>query len=324
MVNFPKKIIVFFIIAAAVAAAFFYFTAFKAPQSSAKAEAFVIPLNTDFSTAVAKLKSEGFVRSGLAFRLIFVFGGGTKIPAGGYEISKSMNVLEIAGVLSQTPAMKWAVVPEGLRKEEIASIVAKTVGWSNEQKQNWLASTAAKSDYFEGVYFPDTYLIPVAGTGDEISQKFINRFNEEFKPYLEEANRQNIKWTTVLKIASIIQREAGGESDMPVISGVIWNRLLIGMKLDMDSTLQYARGDVGSGWWAGISSKDKQISSPYNTYKYAGLPPHPICNPGVEAIKATVYPAKTKCLYYLHDSEGVIHCAATYEEHKLNIAKYLR
>jgi UPF0755 protein len=95
------------------------------------------------------------------------------------------------------------------------------------------------------------------------------------------------------------------------------------MTLGIDATLQYIRGDVGKGWWAPITVADKQIDSPFNTYKYKGLPPHPISNGGIPAIEAVLNPQTTDCLYYLHDKNHVTHCSVTYEEHLQNIQTYL-
>ena len=95
------------------------------------------------------------------------------------------------------------------------------------------------------------------------------------------------------------------------------------MKLEVDATLEYARGKTDKGWWSPIKIADKNIDSPYNTYRNTGLPPHPISNPGIEAIKAALFPEKTDCFFYLH-AQGQIHCAKTYEEHQKNIEKYLK
>lgn len=129
---------------------------------------------------------------------------------------------------------------------------------------------------------------------------------------------------TALTIASIIQREAAGKSDMKLISGIIWNRLFSGMKLQIDATLQYAKGNEDDGWWKTVKSKDKYIDSPYNTYLYKDLPPSAIANPGLAALDAAYNPEKTSCMYYLHDKKRKIHCSKTYEEHKRNINRYLR
>jgi len=153
----------------------------------------------------------------------------------------------------------------------------------------------------------------------------INRFNERFAGYPEKFAEQNVLWTSALKIASIVQREAAGKEDMPLIAGILWNRLLNDQPLEIDATIQYARGNTGSGWWAPIKASDiDDIDSPYNTYKHKGLPPTPISNPGIDAIDAVLNPTETDCYYYLHDKDRQIHCAKTLEEHEANIDKYLK
>jgi UPF0755 protein len=119
-----------------------------------------------------------------------------------------------------------------------------------------------------------------------------------------------------------------------LIAGIIWNRLQKNMNLEVDATVQYARDNqihfsknkyVSQGsWWYPIKPADEKIDSPYNTYLNPGLPSHPIDNPGLEAIDATLNSADTNCLYYLHDKNGQIHCAATFQEHRANIEKYLK
>ena len=216
------------------------------------------------------------------------------------------------------------VIPEGLRKEEIGAILMKDLGWTVAQEQEWInVDTNSNPNYFEGVYFPDTYLIPRKEAPANVAHRLQAAFEAKFAPYSVEALKQNIKWTTALTIASIIQREAAGPSDMPLISGIIWNRLGQKMRLDIDSTVQYARGNTGKGWWAPITPLDEKIDSPYNTYLYNGLPPHPISNLGLDAISASLNPASTSCMYYLHDSSGTIHCANTYQDQITNISTYL-
>lgn len=293
----------------------------SAPQSDAQEERFIVPLNSDNAQISEKLKSEGFIKNISAFGAVRMFRG--EINPGGFRISKSMSAWKIAGILSGEPYMAWVVIPEGLRKEEIADLLSEKLNWTTEQKNQWIKKdTAVSADYFEGVYFPDTYLIPKDETTAQVAQRLQSKFQEKFAPYASEALKQNIRWPTLIKIASLIQREANGKEDMPIIAGVLWNRLLQGMKLDIDATIQYARGNKGEGWWAPISVADKKINSPYNTYMYKGLPPRPIANPGIDAIKAALYSSETPCLYYLHDSTGEIHCAKTYEEHRANISKY--
>jgi len=304
------------------------FLLFGAPQSqSPKEELFTVALKTTQPEIIEKLYHQGFIRNTRAFNLALTLKGKQgKIEAGGYDLSKTMNAWQIADKLTATPDMKWVVIPEGLRKEEIGEILAGTFNWSEKELDRWNTTyTAMKFDYLEGVYFPDTYLIPTQENGLDIANRMISRFNEKFAPYLDQFAKQNIIWTTGLRLASVVQREAAGKEDMPLIAGVLWTRLLKDMKLEVDATVQYARGKTDNGWWAPIKPEDIQnINSPYNTYKNKGLPPHPIDNPGIDAIEAVLNPTETDCLYYLHDNNKQIHCAKTYAEHQANIEKYLK
>jgi len=248
------------------------------------------------------------------------------IEPGGYRISQSMNARELIIVLTSEPQLKWITIPEGLRKEEIGERLAKELHWSNEELEKWnITYTAMQYDYREGVYFPDTYLIPTDENGLDTAKRMINRFNERFTGYPEKFTAENIKWTTALTLASIIQREAAGTHDMPLIAGILWNRLDQNKQLEIDATVQYARGKTENGWWSPIKGSDtRSIESPFNTYLNKGLPPHPISNPGMDAIEAVLNPEATDCIYYLHDSEGIIHCSVSFAEHELNIDRFLR
>ncbi len=280
--------------------------------------------------AILSLKEQKLIRNVGAFSLLLsLIKGESKISPGGYRLNTNMNAWQVLNKITNKPDLVWVTVREGLRKEQIAQVLAEALGWTDKQKGLWLdQNTNDKPEYFEGVYFPDTYLIPIDESGKDISQRFINRFNEKMAPLFSEFAAKDILWTTGVKIASLIQREAGGTSDMRIISGVIWNRLNKGMKLEIDATMQYTRGPStssgqASNWWGPVDIKEKLVDSPYNTYLYKGLPPHPICNPGLPAIEAALNPAETDCLYYLHDRARQIHCSKTYAEHLENIKKYL-
>ena len=248
------------------------------------------------------------------------------IRPGGYNVSENMTAWQLADKLTSSPDMKWVVIPEGWRKEQIGELLAETFGWSDDDLDRWNTSiTKMKIDYIEGTYFPDTYLIPVSDSELDIANRMTKNFDEKFSPYISQFAEQNIRWTTGLKVASIIQREAAGKNDMPLIAGILWNRLNSDMNLEIDATVQYARGKTDTGWWAPVTAEDiKNIDSPYNTYKNKGLPPFPIDNPGLPAIEAVLHPAETDCLYYLHDRDRQIHCAKTLEEHQANIEQYLK
>lgn len=289
-------------------------------------ELITFSLKAEEPDIITKLKEKGFIRNERMFNLVLTLKKKhNSIAPGGYYLSKSMNSWQVADKLTAGPDMKWVVIPEGLRKEEIGERLAETFGWIKDELEKWNTTyTAMSFDYVEGVYFPDTYLIPVGESGLDIAKRMTRRFDEKFAPYLPQFAEQNIIWTTGLRFASVIQREAAGKSDMPLITGILWNRLDKRMNLEVDATVQYARGKTEQGWWSPIKASDiDEIDSKYNTYKYPGLPPHPIDNPGIAAIEAVLNPAETDCLYYIHDHDRQIHCAVTYEEHQANIDKYL-
>ena len=130
--------------------------------------------------------------------------------------------------------------------------------------------------------------------------------------------------TDALTIASLIQRETIGTTDMRLVSGIIWNRLFADMNLQIDSTLQYAKANTTTAvsWWPRVVPADTSRRSSYNTYRNPGLPPTPIANPSVAAVLAALNPIQTPCFYYFNDQAGNIHCTNTYAEHVALLKKY--
>ncbi|MFA5791856.1 MAG: endolytic transglycosylase MltG [Candidatus Paceibacterota bacterium] len=220
------------------------------------------------------------------------------------------------------PSMRIVRIQEGLRKEEIVEVVASKLDWSVAEKEDFINNTNGAS--VEGHYFPKTYLIYKDEEPYAVTATMVDEFNKQVSKVKKPKSKQIVNEETALKIASIIQREAAGKRDMNLISGIIWNRIFNGMKLQIDATLQYAKGNEEDGWWGQVTSEDKKIKSSYNTYLHQGLPPGAIANPGIAAIAAAYNPQKTSCLFYLHDKNRKIHCAKTYEEHKRNIDIYLK
>jgi UPF0755 protein len=277
--------------------------------------------------AARRLHRERFIRSRFAFQWALSWTD-TTIEPGRYHIPSGLSVLALAREFKNRDEI-WVTIPEGVRKEEIAEILADEFHWTHRQQRAFLERhTGQRTDvriaeYIEGVYFPDTYLFPVNATPRTISERLVSRFNEQFEPYQEEALEQNIRWDTVLTLASLVQREAAGNGDMPLVAGILWNRLDEGMPLQIDATLQYIAGSESNGWWPQVTPDEVATSSPFNTYTNTGIPPHPIANPGVDAIAAVLNPRETQCIYYIH-ADRQIYCAQTYREHRRNIERYLR
>lgn len=219
------------------------------------------------------------------------------------------------------PSMRIVRVTEGSRREEIAEVLMDKLNWEEQDKLAFLRSDSVN---VEGHYFPKTYIIHKDETPSVVATTMFDEFSKQVEKIQERDPQLVINEDTALKIASIIQREAAGKHDMALISGIIWNRIFDGMKLQIDATLQYAKGSEEEGWWKQVHPDDKEIESLYNTYLYKGLPPGAIANPGSDAITAAFYPQKTDCLFYLHDNNRKIHCSKTYEGHKRNIQIYLK
>lgn len=287
------------------------------PQRKSEEERIVINLTTSESDLIPKLHSQGFIRNPLVFNLFLTLRRWHgKIEPGSYLVSKGMSVFKLADVLVNHPYQKWVVIPEGLRKEEVAFIIKNKLNLTDSQEKEFLANSK------EGYLFPDTYLLNLDYSGQEIAAKMTNQFDEKVADLFIKAQENNLLNDTLIVLASLVQREAANEEEMPLIAAIIWNRWFKKMPFEIDATVQYALGEPGN-WWPLIKPEDYQTDAPYNTYLHQGRPPAPICNPGLAAIEAVIYPKDSDYLYYLHDKEKQIHCALTYEEHLENIDRYL-
>lgn len=284
---------------------------------------FVINRGQSVTSIGEKLTEAGLVKHPLAFRGIVYYSQlGTRIQAGSFILSPSQSVWEIAQALTQGTEDVWVTIPEGYRVEEVAETFAKA-GLEDFDVQEFIS--LAKTS--EGYLFPDTYLVPRLITAQEVFALLQRTFDKKVREGLADAIAQSeTDLEDAVIMASLIQREAGKDtSEMRHISGVLWNRIRVGEGLGVDATLQYISGyDAKTGkWWAPPSVTVKESTSPYNTYKYAGLPPAPIANPGVAAILAALDPLETDDFYYIH-AGGKIYFAKDLAGHNANINTYLR
>jgi UPF0755 protein len=180
----------------------------------------------------------------------------------------------------------------------------------------------------EGYMFPDTYLIPKdaspAAVAEIMRDNFESKVGEEL---LEAAGATGLTSNEVITLASIVEREGRTDEDRPVIAGILLKRIRAGWPLQADATLQYVLGyqPDGKTWWKTfLTENDKNVASPYNTYRYTGLPPFPIANPGLASIRSVINPVESEYWFYLHDPLGAVHYAETIEGHNANITSYLR
>ncbi|MEK9177218.1 MAG: endolytic transglycosylase MltG [Patescibacteria group bacterium] len=226
-------------------------------------------------------------------------------------------------LLASPLAPSILVIEPGYRKEQVAEAVGGALRWSRTEKDSFVkAMRSDPAPLEEGRIFPGIYAVE-GGTGNELlKDMFRDRFERKVLARYSTTTEAIVPLATTLTIASMIEREAGDENEMRVISGIMWNRIFANMKLQIDATLQYAKATGKNGWWPVVRSRDKYIRSAYNTYQNGGLPPGPIANPSVAAIVAALNPKKTPCFYYFHDAERGFHCSETYEGHVALLKEY--
>ena len=283
---------------------------------------FLITKGSSASQIGTKLQNEGLIRSSLAFRLYVQLTGKSKsVQAGEYSLSPSHSLVKMVDILSKGPIEVWVTVPEGLRREEIADRFA--TGLAKKDKQTFVQEFLASSRAKEGYLFPDTYLFPKTASASAVVNKMLSTFDKKTSEFKEGIAASKLSLEDIVTLASIIERETRTDAERGVVAGILINRLDIGMGLQADATVQYAAG-TSENWWPILTKEDIAISSPYNTYKFRGLPPTPIANPGLSSLKAAIFPEESDYLYYLHDSKGQIYYAKTLEEHNENVRKYLQ
>ncbi len=210
-------------------------------------------------------------------------------------------------------------IDAGMRREQVATMLDKKLHWSDEQRDIFI-DLIAREGTGEGRLYPSTYLFAASTTPYEAHALINTRFEERIVARYASSTEERVPMEDALAIASILEREAGSKEEMAIIAGIMWNRLFADMRLQMDSTLQYARGTSKNGWWPVPRSRDKFIKSEFNTYLNKGLPPAPIASPSVSAILAALNPEKTDCMFFFH-SRGKFYCSVTYEEHVSKLKK---
>lgn len=292
-------------------------------QNSQETIRFVVPKGQAITTIGQRLESEGIIHNRYAFRFIVQMNDlASKIQAGSFDLSPTSSTQEIAFQLTQGTQDVWVTLLEGWRREEIAESLA------NQDLDNFdKAEFLEISSQSEGMLFPDSYLIPREMSTENIYSLLTNTFERKVTQELsKEIENSQYSFEDVLIMASLVEREARNYDQMRMVAGILWNRIEIGMPLQVDATLQYVTGynEFQQTWWAPPTAAQKQIKSNFNTYQNLGLPPAPIANPSLNAIKATLNPLESANLFYIHANDGNMYVAETLEQHNANINRYLR
>jgi UPF0755 protein len=264
------------------------------------------------------LKDNNIIRSSEIFRaVVILLGGEGSIKAGPYLFDGTDNVFKIAIRIIKAdygvPVKKVTII-EGMRGRDLLNLFGSE--FTNLDKVEFEKEVLSR----EGYLFPDTYFIPLSSSSSDIIKMLSDNFDKHLKNIDLNKSKTSKELKEILTMASIIEGEAMKDEDRKIISDILWRRIEIGMMLQVDTVFMYINGRASSE----ITKADLKIDSLYNTYLYKGLPPTPISNPGILAIKASMFPTPNKYLYYLSDKEGTMHYAETFAEHKNNISKYLK
>lgn len=306
-----------------------YYTFFTANNFEQSAPVrFEIRDAESFSSVTERLYEQEIIPSKFNFKVAaFLYGSEKNIKAARYFIPNDLSYLDLLDLFVNGPAdylrsikvndgqtLKWL---GGKVRRDLRVDSAAFVNKANDQ--GFIKSLGLNVPNLEGYLFSTTYKIYERTPPEEVLTIMHNALKDFFTDsLLSRAKEIGFDLHKTLTLASIIKGETNRVDEMPTISGVYHNRLNIGMRLQADPTIQFLLPDG----WRRLTYKDLQIESPYNTYKYSGLPPGPINNPGANAIIAALYPEKNNYLYFVADGNGGHRFASTYSEHLKNVSLY--
>ncbi len=293
---------------------------------------FVIAQGDTGAQIAARLADAGIVRSRLAFAwVLYDMGKENALQAGTYQVSAAMTPRQLVSTFEKASGEQVRLtLVEGWRLTQVAEAVSKAFPSISAKafmdaavvgdRTSPLLTGLPPATPLEGFLFPDTYFFRPDATATQIVDRLLAEFDSRAGDALRKAAvDRKMKVYDLVKLASVVEREARDRGESATIAGVYQNRLDLGMKLDADPTIQYALGD-----WRELTLADLEIDSPYNTYKVAGLPPTPICNPGEAALLAAADPAKHDYLYFVakNDGSGDHAFAKTLQEQEANRVRY--
>ncbi|MBP9711925.1 MAG: endolytic transglycosylase MltG [Candidatus Pacebacteria bacterium] len=268
----------------------------SAPNNFPSGKIFEVSSGDTLRSVSLHLKSQGIIRSRLLFEsFVILYGGDRHIIRADYLFEQKLNVYEVARRISSGDRhiSKISVtIPEGFNNNEIA--LTATSKLPSFDPKVFLEKAKVKQGYL----FPDTYFFFSTDGENEVFQNMSQTFEKKIAPLRAQISASGKSEKDIINMAALLEKEARGDGDRNIISGILWQRIKIGMPLQADAARE--------------------------TYEHKGLPALPIGNPGLEAIDAAMHPKSSSYLYYLHDKLGVAHYARTLSEHNQNINKYLR
>jgi len=294
--------------------------------SPASGQIFTVNDGEPTFTVAQRLEATGIILDASAFLDYIIYTGlDTSLQAGEYQFDPSMSIVDVARAMQDaTPLDVTFVVLPGWRMEQIAASLPTSGLAATPDAFLTAARTPLNFPFLdgaatnEGFFLPDAIILPRATDADALVAALVRDFALRMTDELEAGfSNQNLTVYQAVTLASLVERESIVVGEMPYIASVFLNRLSAGWKLDSDPTVQYALGYEGNWWPNPLSALDLEINSPYNTYLYAGLPPAPIANPGLDALRAVANPALTNYYFFRArcDTSGLHNFSVTLEEH---------
>ncbi len=303
-----------------------YFQASRPLSEDTQLQVFEVESGMTLKRVAQELSRQNLIRSASAFQAIALIQDKQKlIMVGEYHVSPSMLPVEILQrITSGKTVLHPVTIPEGYRITEIADLLEER-GLANkeiflQQAKNVKLFEGIPTDSLEGYLFPETYHFGKFTPEATIVKKMIGTFKERAlkQKFLKRAGEMGFSYHEIITLASLIEKETGKDSERKQISSVFHNRLKRNMRLQTDPTVIYAIDNFDGN----IRKRDLKIDSPYNTYRYKGLPPGPIASPGLKSIIAALYPANTSNLYFVSRQDGSHQFSATLNEHNRAVQKY--
>ncbi len=326
-----RKNIILLVASALVAMLIVWLIAFVTPYHNVRGKGIVVTISRGMAAdqVYSRLSQDDVISNAILFRLFSrVFGIDRSIKAGKYLFTGHYSDYDVLKLIAsgKSNLLVHVTIPEGLTVRQIAGIYHRELGvdstlFAAEALGDSMASELGiPSKNLEGYLFPETYDFYYATEPGEI----LKRMTDEFKLFFNDSLRSRAmaigySVNQVMIVASIVEAEARVDSERPIIASVYYNRLMKNMPLEADPTIEYALGEHTR-----IYYKDLRINSPYNTYEHYGLPPTPICNPGMKSIMAALYPDTTRYLYFVATGSGGHRFSVTFREHQRAVREYRR
>lgn len=287
----------------------FYVAIWRAPANFPTESTITIEKGSTLSSVTDQLKEQNIVRSSLWLRnLAILFNSERGVLSGDYFFDKKESVWSVARRITTGDFdlnLIEVVIPEGATNYEIGLILEEKS--DSFDREEFMVLVNGK----EGYLFPDTYLFLPNVEAKEVARELNNNFIKKIAEIDVEIRASGIPIDEIIKMASILEEEARTTETRRTISGILWERMKIGMPLQVDAVFSYVNGKNSFT----LTTEDLREDHPYNTYTNRGLPPTPISNPGLDSIRATINPIKSDYLYFLSDMSGNMHYSVTFEEH---------